>query len=141
MKRNSRFALALHLLGHMARQPEKRLSSEELALFHGTNPVVVRRTLGLLKESNIVSSERGPTGGWRLDADPAALSLAAIYNALGEQFFRPDTEAQLNPPKCAIERSIGHTMNEALEAAEAVLVSRLQKVTVADLEGETLVPS
>ena len=48
MKRNSRFALALHTLGHMAADPDRVRTSAEMADHAGTNPVVVRRVLGKL---------------------------------------------------------------------------------------------
>lgn len=120
----------------MARKPDERLSSQQLAAFNQTNPVVVRRTLGLLREQGIVSSERGHAGGWQLSQDPAEITLAAVYDALGERFLRPDPVGEDNPPHCAIERKIGSTLSDALSEAEQVLVRRLREVTIAAIAAE-----
>lgn len=65
MKRNSRLSLALHTLGHMARDPEAMGTSSEIATHAGTNPVVVRRVLGRLRKAGLLISEKGHAGGWR----------------------------------------------------------------------------
>ncbi|TIP33665.1 MAG: Rrf2 family transcriptional regulator, partial [Mesorhizobium sp.] len=49
MKRNSRLSSTLHLLVHMAEAPDRVRTSEELAGFIHTNPVVVRRTIAGLR--------------------------------------------------------------------------------------------
>ena len=62
MKRNSRLSSTLHILVHMAEVPDRALTSEELAGFIHTNPVVVRRTIAGLREAGIVTSGRGHAG-------------------------------------------------------------------------------
>ena len=52
MKRDSRLSLVLHALLHMA-QRDDSMTSEQLAACLNTNPVVVRRTLGLLRQAGI----------------------------------------------------------------------------------------
>ena len=59
MKRNSRLSLALHTLGHMAGDPESMQTSADIAEHAGTNPVVVRRVLGKLREAGLLTSEKG----------------------------------------------------------------------------------
>ncbi|TIN81526.1 MAG: Rrf2 family transcriptional regulator, partial [Mesorhizobium sp.] len=59
MKRNSRLSSTLHILVHMAEKPEQALTSEQLATFIHTNPVVVRRTIAGLRDAGIVTSSRG----------------------------------------------------------------------------------
>ena len=66
MKRNSRLSLALHTLSHMAGEPDRVRTSADIADHAGTNPVVVRRVLGKLREAGLLSSEKGHAGGWRL---------------------------------------------------------------------------
>ena len=62
MRKDSRLSRMLHVLIHMGRH-EERATSETIAQMLGTNPVVVRRTLGLLKEKGYVRSEKGHQGG------------------------------------------------------------------------------
>jgi len=134
MKRNSRFSLALHTLAHLAAlTPPRPLTSGEIGEHSGTNPVVVRRTLGLLKESGLVSSEKGHSGGWTLARPAEEITLADVYAALGERFLRMEVEGEENPPNCAIERALLGSVEAALDDAEALLVGRLSKTSLADI--------
>jgi Rrf2 family protein len=135
MKRDSRLSLALHILGHMGAQPDEVVQSETLAAFHATHPVVVRRTLGLLREAGIVASTRGHAGGWRLVKAPATISVADVYRALGENLDPAPGAGPDNPPSCAIERALHGAWDQAIAAAETALLDRLSKVSIADLSG------
>lgn len=130
MKRDRKLSLALHALGHMARA-EGPLTSEALAAHNDTHAVVVRRVLGGLREAGIVASEKGHAGGWRLARPPEAVSAADVYRALGERVLVP---VPLGAPSgCAIEAALHEAVDGALLAAEALLLARLETVTVADL--------
>lgn len=133
MKRNSRLSLALHALGHMAAQPDKLLTSTEIAEHNQTNPVFVRRVLGLLREAGLLISENGPRGGWKLARSPEQISLADVYLALGERFMRPELSGEDNPPQCVVERELRSELDAALDAAETTLTRHLSKVAIASL--------
>jgi Rrf2 family protein len=133
MKRDSKLSLALHILGHMGTQPETVVQSEMLATFHTTHAVVVRRTLGILRAAGLVSSARGHAGGWRLSKPPAEISVADVYRALGEGLDPARGTGPDNPPTCAIERALHGHWDAAVALAEAALLERLSKVSIADL--------
>ena len=133
MKRNSKLSLALHSLGHLATDPGRSLTSEEIARHSATNAVVVRRVLGLLRRAGMVASEKGHAGGWRLSKPAARITIADVYLALGERFLRKETGGEDNPPDCAIEARVHQHVEAALDAAEAVLVQRLQEKTIEEL--------
>jgi Rrf2 family protein len=133
MKRDSKLSLALHILGHMGAAPEDMVQSETLAAFHATHPVVVRRTLGMLREAGIVASARGHAGGWRLVKEPSSVSVADVYRALGESLDQG--KGPENPATCAIERALHGAWDQAVVAAETALLERLSKVSLADLSG------
>lgn len=82
MRNDTRLSRMLHVLIHMGRH-EARATSETIAQMLGTNPVVVRRTLGLLKEKGYVRSEKGHQGGWTLGKPLSEITLLDIHNALG----------------------------------------------------------
>ena len=63
MKRDSRLSGVLHVLLHMA-EHDGPLTSDILAKAMDTNPVVIRRILGGLREQGYVRSEKGHGGGW-----------------------------------------------------------------------------
>src|SRR4028118_1044270 len=59
MKRDSRLSSVLHVLLHMA-EHDGLMTSEVLARCLGTNPVVVRRTMGLPREAGVGAGAAPP---------------------------------------------------------------------------------
>lgn len=133
MKRNSKMSLALHALGHLGQDVERKLTSETLAAQNETNSVVVRRVLGQLREAGLVSSEKGRDGGWSLARSPGEITVADVYIALGEPFMTAATKGEDNPPDCKVEAALHHVVDSALADAEALLIGRLKAVTIADI--------
>lgn len=131
MKRDSRLSSVLHVLLHMA-QHGRPLTSDVLAGYLGTNPVVVRRTLAHLREAGYVASAKGHGGGWTIACDLRATSLLDVYRAVGE----PAVFAmghRVEHPQCAVEQAVNEALDDAFRSAEALLVARLGEVTLADL--------
>lgn len=131
MKRSSRLSAALHVLVHLAQAPEVRRTSEEMAGWWHTNPVVVRRTLGQLREAKLVVSVTGPGGGWTLARDPAEISLAQIYSALGEPVTGPVFEG--DSPSCLVAAAIDSLLADTKREIERRLMQRLEDISLADL--------
>lgn len=134
MKRNSRLSSTLHILVHMAEKPEHSFTSEQLATFIHTNPVVVRRTIAGLREAGIVVSSRGPGGGWQLGRAPGAISLADISAALGETLLPFSTEPE--SPGCLVEQAVIAVLDDFRAEAERLLAQKLAGITLADLAAD-----
>ncbi|WP_297105863.1 Rrf2 family transcriptional regulator [uncultured Devosia sp.] len=132
MKRSSRLSIALHALVHLYAQPGKQLTSAALATCLMTNPVVVRRILGELRQAGIVAASKGPSGGWMLSRPAEEITLRQIYEAMGERLLIR-TESDPGDVTCAIVRSVDRVMNEFLDDAEALLAARLQRVRLSDI--------
>lgn len=121
----------LHVLLHMARH-HGPMTSEEIARMLGTNAVVVRRTMAGLREAGYVRSEKGHGGGWLIVADLETVSLLDVHRAVGgPRLFtigneHPNTD-------CAVERVVNEALESALREAEALLISRLGTVSLAEL--------
>lgn len=131
MKRDSRLSSVLHALLHMAEQ-DGPMTSEALGLCLGTNPVVVRRTMGLLRKAGLVTAERGHSGGWRISADLETVSLRRLHEALGEPaIFAIGNRNET--PECLVEQSVNAALKGAFAEAEALLMARFAEVTLADL--------
>jgi Rrf2 family protein len=131
MKRDSRLSSVLHALLHMAEQ-EGPVTSDALAQCLGTHPVVVRRTMGYLREAGLVTSDRGHAGGWRIGADLSTITLRQLHEALGEPAVfaigsRSDT------PECLVEQSVNAALESAFADAEALLLERFSSITLAEL--------
>lgn len=134
MKRDSRLSSVLHALLHMAEQ-KGPMTSETLARCMGTHPVVVRRTMGLLREAGLVTSERGHSGGWRIAADLAKVSLRQLHEILGEPaIFAVGNRNET--PECLVEQSVNAALDGAFAEAEALLLDRFSHVTLADLAAD-----
>lgn len=131
MKRDSRLSVALHVLLHMAERPGVAMTSEEMAVWASTNPVVIRRTFAGLREAGIVSSQKGHGGGWRLARPPAEVTLDQVQRALGERMVAVGAPAE--SPGCAVEAAVHRALDEAVAEANAVLDRRLAAITLADL--------
>tara|TARA_R110002020_G_scaffold343819_2_gene558191 strand:- start:2099 stop:2554 length:456 start_codon:yes stop_codon:yes gene_type:complete len=132
MKRSSRLSLALHALVHLHLQPAAAMTSATLAQCLMTNPVVVRRVLGELREAGIVGATKGHDGGWRLLQPASQISLYAIYTAMGENLLIR-TSSDPGDQGCGIVRAVDHVMGEFLADAEALLAARLARVSLADI--------
>ncbi|MBV1926060.1 MAG: Rrf2 family transcriptional regulator [Rhodobacteraceae bacterium] len=131
MKRNSRLSLALHTLGHMAGDPARKLTSANIAEHAGTNPVVVRRVLGKLREAGLLESEKGHAGGWRLARAPSQITLADVYLALDESLVATGGEETI--PTCSVEHILQRKVAVVLEDIERSLVERLAVTTIAEV--------
>lgn len=134
MKRDSRLSGVLHVLLHMA-EIDRPVTSEILAQMMQTNPVVIRRILAGLRKQGFVHSEKGHGGGWQLTCDLERVTLYDIYAALGA----PSLIAlghRSESPGCLVEAAVNSAMDEAFAAAEALLLARLQEVTLASLRSE-----
>jgi Rrf2 family protein len=134
MRRDSRLSGVLHVLLHMA-EHKGPVTSEVLAQAMHTNPVVIRRIMAGLRQQGYVRSARGHGGGWVLGRDLAEVTLRDIYEALG----RPPVFALGNrteAPGCLVEAAVNAALDEALQAAEALLLARLGEVTLAALSAD-----
>ncbi len=133
LKRNSRLSLALHTLSHMAGNPDQTRTSADIAEHAGTNPVVVRRVLGRLREAGLLTSEKGHAGGWRLARVPAEISLADVYLALDERIVASDEPD--DAPSCSVEHALHKTVAGVLQDIEQSLVQKLAETSISEVRG------
>jgi DNA-binding IscR family transcriptional regulator len=134
MRRDSRLSGILHVLLHMAEEPGPT-TSEVLAAAMQTNPVVVRRIMAGLREAGFVRSERGHGGGWRITRKLHEITLRDIYTALGS----PELLAMGNrteAPGCLVEQAVNAALEESFREAEALLLERFGRVTLAALSAD-----
>ena len=130
VKRDRRLSVALHVLVHLAERPDLR-TSEDLARCVGTNPVVIRRTLAGLREAGLVRSLAGHGGGWSLARGAEAISLGEVCEALGERLlFTIDLAA---PSGCRVQAAVDGVLGDFLHDAEALLLERLGRVSIASI--------
>lgn len=124
----------MHILVHMTETREHALTSEQLATFIHTNPVVVRRTIAGLRDAGIVTSTRGHGGGWQLGRAPESISLAEISAALGETLLPFGSEPE--SPGCLVEQAVIAALDDFRVEAERLLAEKLSGITLADLAAD-----
>lgn len=131
MRTDTRLSRMLHVLIHMARH-EQPATSDTLAQMLGTNPVVVRRTMALLKNEGYVRSEKGHRGGWTLAKPLAQITLLDIHQALGSSSLFA-IGLSTDHPECLVEQAVNAALTDAFDAAQALLIARLGSVTLEQL--------
>jgi DNA-binding IscR family transcriptional regulator len=131
MRRDSRLSATLHALLHMAERG-RPMTSAELAGCMNTNAVVVRRTMAGLREAGFVRSEKGHGGGWEIACDLDAVTLKDVYDALGAPTLLA-IGIHLESPTCLVEQAVNRSLTHAFAEAEALLIGRLDTVTLARL--------
>ena len=132
MKRNSRLSLALHTLSHMAGDPDRMRTSADIAEHAGTNPVVVRRVLGKLREAGLLLSEKGHAGGWRLAKPAESITLADVYLALEERLVSGN-DPEIEVFHCSVETGLQKRVADVLNVIEVSLVERLLAMSLQEL--------
>ena len=111
------------------------MTSEQLSRCLGTNPVVVRRTMGFLRRAGIVASEKGQAGGWRISSDLSSITLRDLHTALEE----PEIFAighRHEAPECLVEQAVNAALDAAIADAETLLLRRMGEVSLADLAAD-----
>lgn len=134
MPRDLRMSRMLHVLIHMDRHVE-RATSDQIAKMVSTNAVVIRRMMAGLRETGIVTSERGHGGGWRLARPLSEISLRDVYDAVG----RPplfNIGPQADPSECLVEKAVDARLEVTLGAAEAQLLATFSTISVEDVAAD-----
>lgn len=131
MRSDTRLSSMLHLLLHMA-EAEEPLTSEQLAVYMDTNAVVVRRTMAGLREAELVRSEKGHGGGWRLARGLEDITLADVHAALGSPHLFAFGNRN-DHPRCLIEQAVNAALADTMAQAEAMILARLGSVSLSDI--------
>ena len=132
--------MAIHILSFLTRADRKRrdpVTSEEIAGSVNTNPVVIRRILGRLRDAGLVDSHRGANAGWTLARPARRLTLLDVYLALDEG---PVFGLHASTPNqaCPIGRGLPPALRKVYAAVEANLRRDLARTTVEQVLDETI---
>lgn len=134
MAAKTRFAVAVHSAGLIAFGDCMTVNSEFIARSVGTNPVVVRRVLGLLVKAGLVEMRKGQSGGALLARPPEKISLGEIYRAVesGPLLAVPEFSAK-SSESCPIARLAGPVLRFFFGEAEKCLLAKLDKTRLSDV--------
>lgn len=138
MSTNSNFTIAVHILTLLA-SADDPMSSSTIASSVNTNPVTIRRMIGVLRVAGLVDTIPGSTGGARLSKTTSAITLADVY-----QLTKEDTLFGLHPntpnPQCIVGRNIQRVLVQHFEETDRLIVEQLAQTTIQDVLDSVLTP-
>jgi len=132
MAGNTKFAVALHVILVLGKHDEGYISSDFLAESVRTNPVVIRRLLGILSDAGLVETKAGKAGGARLAKEVEKITAYDIYLAVldDELFPKPDKGEN---SECIVSCSMKRILDEVSERASNGLKATLGTLSVGEL--------
>lgn len=130
MQANGRFTIAIHICLFLCHEDKHLVSSHAIAGSVKTNPVVIRRLMGKLKESKIIGSVAGAKGGFYLAKEPETISLWQIYEAVreGDFFFKHKPNED-----CPVGSNLCELVDSVYREAESSMEHVLGRITVRNL--------
>jgi DNA-binding IscR family transcriptional regulator len=137
---NSRFTTAVHALCWLelaCRRGDTSLTSERVAASLASNPALVRKALGPLRDAGLVTVGRGPGTGWSLARPAHRISLDEVYAALDEE---PAFALHPHEPnqECPVGFGIRPVLAEVYADTGAAVRRTLRRRTVADVLDQLL---
>lgn len=140
MPANSRLTIAIHALCWLEladRRGYPSLTSERIASSLASNPALVRKALGPLRDAGLVRTERGPGAGWSLARAANEIRLDEVYAALGEAApfaLHPHEPNQV----CPVGFGIRPVLADLYADADDALRRTFRRRTIASVLDDTL---
>ena len=134
MQISSRFTIGLHILTAIDTfQNDYKVTSEFLAGSIQTNPVVVRRILGQLKNAGLIESSQG-VAGITIPKSLDQITFYDVYTAVepveeGDLFRFHDSPN----PDCPVGRNIHRLLDGKLREIQNAMEEKMRCYTLADL--------
>ncbi|RCX23626.1 DNA-binding IscR family transcriptional regulator [Fontibacillus phaseoli] len=132
---SSRFSVAIHVLSLLELNKEGVNTSEYIAESVNTNPVVIRRILGMLNKAGLVKVRSGIAGS-KLQRPVSEITLLEIYRAV--HVVEEDALFSIHDkpnPKCPVGRNIQASIEPVFSSAQAALELTLERVTLEEIVG------
>jgi len=129
---NSDFCLAVHALVYLNHK-QTTVSSEALADNICTNPARVRRVMAKLRAADLAAAREGSEGGFRFEKDAAAVTLAAVADALETRFVAANWHSGSSEKNCRVSSGMAGVMDGIFLILNSRCSEALQQITIADI--------
>ena len=131
-----KFSTAIHALLCAKFFENEKVTSEFIAGSINTNPVIVRKLLGILKAAGLVNVAAG-VGGVSLAKEPKDINLLQIFNAVNnkEKLFKIHSDS---PKACPLGSKIEGLLTPHFLKAQEALENSLRSITLQDLLDELI---
>ena len=124
MKISQKLDYASRALIHLARHHDGSsvVRADAIAADQEIPPSFLAQILNELKRADLITSRRGKAGGWKLQAEPAAITLLHIVQAVEPNAIPPDNQAA-DPLGQAWDR-LSRAMRQVLETTTLESLAR-----------------
>jgi DNA-binding IscR family transcriptional regulator len=133
MSISSRFAVGIHILTLIEINKAGVSSSEFLAGSVNTNPAVIRKIMGMLKNAGLIKVRPGIAGA-ELTRNLSKITLLDVYKAVNVVQEKELFSIHENPnPDCPVGRNIQSAIEPLFTIAQTALEKALENVTIEDV--------
>lgn len=133
MSISSRFSVGIHILTLIGMYKDEALSSENIAGSVNTNPVVIRKIIGMLKNAGLINVKPGIAGA-ELAKDLSEITLLDVYKAVNVVQEKELFSIHEQPnPACYVGRNIQSAIIPIFFKAQHALEAELESVTLKDV--------
>jgi len=122
---------ALMALAYLAYNRDRLVKADEIAKAQGIPKPFLSKILHELAKKDVLTSVKGPKGGFALKADPAKLTMWDVVVLMGEE-SKFDT-CVLMPDKCETYETNPCVIHSRWEKLKKKIVEFLKETTIADL--------
>ncbi|HYH35607.1 MAG TPA: Rrf2 family transcriptional regulator [Nocardioides sp.] len=131
---STRTAVGVHALTFLARwETDGVQPSAKIAESLESNPVLVRRILGLLRNRGLVTALEGSGGGWQLAKPAEEITLLDVYAAVEDDPTVLPTHARPPNQRCVIGRHMQSLLEDEFFAAQQAMEARLATTSIATI--------
>ena len=138
MQISSRFTIALHIFACIDTfNKEHKITSDFLASSIQVNPVIIRKILSLLRNSGLITVQRG-TGGTSIAKPASEITLYDVYKAVEsvseEGLFHFHENPNLN---CPVGKNIHRVLDDKLLRIQKAMEKELASITLEEVLKDT----
>ncbi|KOP70956.1 Rrf2 family transcriptional regulator [Cytobacillus solani] len=138
MSISSRFSVGIHILSLLEINKDGVNTSEFIAGSVNTNPVVIRKIMGMLKNAGLVKVRPGVAGA-ELGKDISEITMLDVYKAVNVVQEKELFGVHANPnPSCPVGKNIQETISPIFSAAQLSMEKALDNVTIMDVVKEII---
>ncbi|MFD1039097.1 Rrf2 family transcriptional regulator [Virgibacillus byunsanensis] len=133
MSISSRFSVGIHILALIEINESGISTSEFLARSVNTNPAVIRKIMGMLKNTGLVKVRPGVAGA-ELAKELSDITLFDVYKAVSVVQEKELFTVHDNPnPECPVGGNIQKTIEPLFSAAQLAMEKVLKSLTLEDV--------
>lgn len=128
---STKFSVSIHIISMIALSEGKPVTSDYIASSVNTNPSLVRRLMGSLKDADLITTKTkvGATG---LGKPCSEISLLEIFRAVEKQQTLFAIHEDTNQ-KCPVGRKIGHVLDNVNQRTQSKMEAELASIYLSDL--------